>query len=109
MVLPDVKIAISYLKGGIEMNENLEGINWVILGSQTKPYKSPKIEWVEEIVEACDKAGIPVFLKDNLEPLFLEKFPPKPWENFGCWNLPDWAIDKEAESKGLLKLRQEFP
>ena len=29
----------------------------------------PKIEWVEEIVKACDKAGIPVFLKDNLKPL----------------------------------------
>ncbi len=26
----------------------------------------PKIEWVKEIVVACDKAGIPVFLKDNL-------------------------------------------
>jgi len=29
----------------------------------------PKIEWVEEIVRACDKAGIPVFLKDSLKPL----------------------------------------
>ncbi len=29
----------------------------------------PKIEWVREIVEACDKAGIPVFLKNNLKPL----------------------------------------
>jgi hypothetical protein len=30
----------------------------------------PKIRWVKEIVEAADKAGIPVFLKDNLGPLF---------------------------------------
>ena len=29
----------------------------------------PSIEWVKEIVEAADKTGIPVFLKDNLEPL----------------------------------------
>jgi len=43
-----------------------EGLWWLIIGAQTKPYKPPKIEWVEEIVEACDKAGIPVFLKDNL-------------------------------------------
>lgn len=42
------------------------GIDWVIIGAQTKPYKPPKIEWVEEIVKACDKAGVPVFLKDNL-------------------------------------------
>ena len=45
------------------------GINQVIIGSQTKPYKPPKIEWVQEIVEAADKAGIPVFEKDNLKPL----------------------------------------
>jgi hypothetical protein len=37
--------------------------------AQTNPYKPPKIEWVQEIVEAADKAGIPVFLKDNLRPL----------------------------------------
>jgi len=35
----------------------------------------PKLEWVLEIVEAADKAGIPVFLKDNLKPLLtLEGF-----------------------------------
>ena len=41
-------------------------VNWLIIGAQTKPYRPPKIEWVREIVEAADKAGIPVFLKDNL-------------------------------------------
>jgi len=45
------------------------GVNWVIIGAQTKPYKPPKIEWVEEIVTACDKAGVKVFLKNNLYPL----------------------------------------
>ena len=33
----------------------------------------PKIEWVAEIVAACDKAGIQVFLKDNLEPLLCDQ------------------------------------
>lgn len=42
------------------------GISWVILGSQTKPYKPPKLAWVEEITFACCKANIPYFLKDNL-------------------------------------------
>ena len=46
-----------------------DAISWVILGSQTKPYKPPKIEWVKEIVEAADKAGVKVFLKDNLTPI----------------------------------------
>ena len=57
------------------MNELREaGISWVILGSQTKPYKPPRIEWVKEIVRACDKAGVPVFLKDNLMPLMEASF-----------------------------------
>jgi protein gp37 len=47
----------------------LHGIGWLIIGAQTKPYKPPKIEWVREIVEAADKVGIKVFLKDNLKPL----------------------------------------
>ena len=71
----------------------LTGIDWVIIGAQTKPYKPPKIEWVEEIVRACDKAGVPVFLKDNLWPLF----------DGSKYAVPLWAFDKES------KLRQEIP
>jgi len=71
----------------------LAGINWLIIGAMTgsledikkvimeypqldlMPYGKkwtlqPKIEWVEVIVKAADKAGIPVFLKDNLKPMF---------------------------------------
>lgn len=44
------------------------GVNWVIIGQQTPVSKKtqPKIEWVREIVDAADKAKIPVFLKNNL-------------------------------------------
>lgn len=42
------------------------GINWVIIGAQTKPKKMPEWAWVKEIIEAADRAGIPVFLKNNL-------------------------------------------
>lgn len=41
-------------------------VNWVIIGSQTQPVRHPKIEWVEEIIEAGDKAGIPIFVKEPL-------------------------------------------
>ena len=50
-----------------KLKEN--GINWLIIGAQTKPNVYPKIEHVREIVEAADKAGISVFLKENLRPL----------------------------------------
>ena len=53
----------------------------------------PKIEWVREIVQACDKAGIPVFLKQNSMPLFEARL----------WDDVRWAFSKRWE------LRQEFP
>ena len=48
---------------------NLSGVNWVVIGSQTKPYKPPLKIWVDEIIEACKKVDIPYFLKNNLRPL----------------------------------------
>jgi len=58
--------------------------DWVIIGSQTKPYRPPKAEWVQEIVEACDKAGTPIFLKDNLKPILKQN-------NHNIYSLPEWA------------------
>ena len=70
----------------------------IIIGQQTpvRPATTPKIEWIKEIVEAADKAGVPVFLKNNLEPLLVtvkndQKYAPL-WANGGYGNL-----------------RQEFP
>ena len=68
------------------------GISWVILGSQTKPYKPPKIEWVQEIVESCDKAGIPVFLNGLQDNCF--------WED---------CRDEGGFEPLHMKLRQEMP
>ncbi|MFC1924486.1 DUF5131 family protein [Chloroflexota bacterium] len=51
----------------------VEDSDWVIIGSQTRPDLLPRKEWVDEIVEAADKAGVPVFLKDNLKPLMGDK------------------------------------
>jgi len=72
------------------------GTDWVIIGAQTKSYKLPKIEWAKEIVEACNKAGIPVFLKDNLKPL-LKELPES------CIRWAGWGEYTHRE------LRQEMP
>ena len=69
------------------------GIDWLIIGSQTKPNVYPRIEWVKEIVEAANKTGIPVFLKDNLWPLF----------DGSHYAVPMWAFGKDS------RLRQEMP
>jgi len=68
------------------------GISWVIIGAQTKPTVMPEIAWVQEIVEAA--AGIPVFLKKNLLPIFGKY-------------LPEWACFTQGPNSGLL--RQEMP
>ncbi|KKM27420.1 hypothetical protein LCGC14_1574940 [marine sediment metagenome] len=88
-------------------------IDWVIIGACTGPRKDmealieqhpgltlmpygkkwtaqPKIEWVQEIVEACDKAGVKVFLKNNLEELLYKAD-------------AEWAFDADGA------LRQEKP
>lgn len=70
------------------------GVNWIIIGAQTNPYNPPKIDWVREIVQAADQAGIKVFLKDNLSQLI--------YNQSSLYDIT-WAID------GKYKLRQELP
>lgn len=64
-------------------------ISWVIIGQQTpvKMSTMPQLGWVENIVREADKAGIRVFLKDNL---------------ISCVDQYDFAL-KDG------KYRQEFP
>jgi protein gp37 len=67
-------------------------IKWLIIGAQTKPYKPPKIEWVQEIVEAADRAGVKVFLKDNLRPLLKHEFP---FVNYRSMTQPEGELRQE--------------
>ena len=55
----------------IERFIKASGVNWAIIGRQTPPSKKtePNLEWIQEIESACDKAGIPIFEKNNLKSL----------------------------------------
>lgn len=99
--LSEIKASIKYISfepllGSIGMDDHVslkkKWVDWIIIGSQTKPYKPPKIEWVQEIVEAADKAGITVFLKDNLKPILSQEYNKYP---------PNWAYNQGV-------LRQEM-
>ena len=50
----------------LEKDFTAQQLDGIIIGAQTKPYKPPKLEWVQKIIEACHEASIPVFLKNNL-------------------------------------------
>jgi len=62
------------LLGPIDVD--LSGLSWLIIGAQTKPYNPPKKRWVEVLLARAAEAGIPVFLKDNLNwPQRIQEWP----------------------------------
>lgn len=51
-------------------------VSWLIVGAETGNRKDkivPKREWIEAIVEACERTHIPVFMKDSLIPIVGEE------------------------------------
>lgn len=48
---------------------------WILIGAETGHRKGkiiPPREWIEDIVQWCDRAGIPVFMKKSLTPIVGE-------------------------------------
>lgn len=45
---------------------NLEGINWIIIGAQTRPNLQPDSYWVWGLRNEALDHNIPVFMKNNL-------------------------------------------
>jgi len=45
---------------------DLESIDWVIIGAQTRPTLLPMPQWIDSIVEQAKQQQIPIFFKDNL-------------------------------------------
>lgn len=74
---------------GSALDENIAShyagnIEWVIIGAETGNRAGkvvPERAWIEKIVEACRKAGKPVFMKESLREMmgadFVQEFP---WE-----------------------------
>lgn len=64
--------------GEFEAGADLEGLlDWAIIGAETGNRKGkviPKREWIENIVSACRKANVPVFMKDSLKCLMGDDF-----------------------------------
>jgi len=56
---------------------DLRNIDWVVIGAQTGPRAvKPDARWIEEIIAACRRASVPVFLKNNLHwPESIQEWP----------------------------------
>ncbi len=87
-----------------EVLKDVAGISWLIIGQQTPVRKStmPKVEWIREIVQAADNAGVAVFLKDNLMPVLVPS---------GMSENRFWADHRDRNGFEIphIDLRQEFP
>ncbi len=73
-------ISVEPIFGSINLNLcNSAGcIDWVIIGGLTGPGSAaPNPEWVKDIIGQCRNAGIPVFLKSNLN--WQQKIQEYPW------------------------------
>jgi len=78
----------------------------------------PPIQWLREIVEAADKAGVKVFLKDNLrglspkEPPFYTKCCAEVNGKDPCYEEPclsEHLVDECSKAPNFWMLRQEMP
>lgn len=73
-------------------DRSLKKIDWVIIGCESGPGRRPcKLEWVRDLIEQCDAADVPVFVKQ----LDLNG---KVSKNPAEW--PEWARRREYPKKG---------
>lgn len=70
-------------QGGYSGSFRKQPVNWIILGAESGNRKDkviPRREWIDNIVQICDKHNIPVFMKESLQPMMGEDFRQEfPW------------------------------
>ena len=88
-ILTDVMELPGYHSGYTALREEIMSryagcIEWVIIGAETGNRKgkvAPERNWIEKIVNCCDKAGKPVFMKESLRAMMGDDFRQEfPWE-----------------------------
>lgn len=54
---------------------NLEGIDWIIIGGQTRPTLLPSYPWVLGLIQKAKSCNLPIFIKNNLKEV-MARWPP---------------------------------
>ena len=85
-------LSIEPLQEDLQLNSkalrNTKYVKWVIVGAETGNRKGkiiPKREWIENIVNACKAAEVPVFLKNNLKDIWESCSGCGPSNNKACY------------------------
>lgn len=88
-ILTDVMELPGYHEGHSALQEAIISkyaghIEWIIIGAETGNRKgriTPKREWIDKIVDLCNRAGKPVFMKESLRDMMGNDFRQEfPWE-----------------------------
>lgn len=78
-----------------EVDFNLDGIDWLIIGSESGPRRRPcKVDWILSIRDQCVAAGVPLFIKQVNINGALVKMPMidgKVWDQFPAVRASDPA------------------
>jgi protein gp37 len=81
------------------------GVSFIVIGGWSKGKVQPKVKWIREIIEEADKAGIKVFLKNNLIKVLVKHRYEEPfWIDDNCSE----CEYQNCNSCGC-HLRQELP
>ena len=48
----------------------LDDIHWIIEGAATKPSRLPEKVWVTQLIQAANRADVPVFIKGNMRSIY---------------------------------------
>jgi protein gp37 len=57
-------LSLEPLLGPMQIAEALPDIDWVVVGGESGPNARPcQVEWVESVVQQCQRARVPVFVK----------------------------------------------
>lgn len=61
---------------------DLSGLDWLIIGAMTGPGATPpEREWVTGLLDQADRAGVPVWLKENLQWPVQRQYWPTGWSD----------------------------
>jgi protein gp37 len=84
-LVPVIGLSLEPLIGPVRLNlctwEN-RYLRWILVGGESGPHHRPmQIEWLESIVEQCDAAGVPVFVKQAsaAKPGWQVRIPDRLW------------------------------
>lgn len=69
------KLVVSFEPLYEAIKVDLQGIDWIIIGAQSRPNLQPKAEWVEDLVTEARRVNAAIFIKNNVKTIPVSAHP----------------------------------